>query len=80
LDIGSDAGLLMIEQWRSTQHLQRHIQSEDVKKIFALLDLSEGPPEFGIYTVSGTMRLEDIAGWRSGLGTADDYANRGGSY
>lgn len=62
VDIDSDSGLLLIEQWRSRKHLQRHIQSEDFRKVLALVDLSATVPEFSIHTVAGSMGLDEISG------------------
>lgn len=41
----------LVEVWRSTERMQRHLQSEDFRLVLALMDLSAAPPEFKVHQV-----------------------------
>ena len=56
----SESRLLLMEQWESQAHLDRHLLSEDFRVILGLMDLSAETPKFRIYTVSQSAGLDDL--------------------
>lgn len=59
-DIDQEGVLLLVEEWSSTERMQRHLQSEDFRLVLALMDLSGVPPDFKVHKVEQTSALEGV--------------------
>lgn len=59
-DIDQEGVLFLLEEWSSTERMQRRLQSEDVRLVLALMDLSAAPPEFKVHKVEQTSALETV--------------------
>ena len=57
-DINNDDDFLLIEEWDSRKKMEKHIKSEEFRKIMALMDLSNEAPIIRFNTVSSTMGFE----------------------
>jgi quinol monooxygenase YgiN len=53
-DVNNDDDLMLIEEWNSQKDLERHIRSDDFRKILAVMDLAAKPPEISFQTISST--------------------------
>jgi quinol monooxygenase YgiN len=56
----SNADLLLIEEWDSHMNLERHIRSDNFRKILALMDMADEKPEITFQAVSSTKGLEFV--------------------
>jgi quinol monooxygenase YgiN len=57
--------LTLIEEWESREALDRHVRSNDYRKILAAMDLASEPPEVQFCSVlkeSGMELIEEIRG------------------
>jgi quinol monooxygenase YgiN len=52
--------LILLEEWSSQADLDRHLGSNDYKKVLALMDMSNTQPEIKFNTVSDTKGIEAI--------------------
>lgn len=59
-DLEDNNTFMMTQQWKSKAQLERHIGSEDFRKVLALMDLSSETPEINIHDISGTGGFEII--------------------
>jgi len=50
--------LLLIEEWDSHTNLERHIRSDNFRKILAVIDMADERPEITFRAVSSTEGLE----------------------
>ena len=50
--------LLLIEEWDSHMNLERHIRSDNFRKILAVIDMADERPEITFRAVSSTEGLE----------------------
>lgn len=66
-DINYDDNILLIEEWLSKAELERHIRSDDFRKIMAIMDMAIEPPEISFNTVSSTMGFEFVEKIRENL-------------
>jgi len=66
-DIDNDDELLLIEEWHSRAELERHIVSDDFRKIMAMMDMAIEPPEISFNTVSSIMGFEFVEKTRENL-------------
>jgi quinol monooxygenase YgiN len=57
-DAENENVLCYMEQWETEQDLQRHVQSDDYRKVLALMDLSCEPPEVKFHKISETFGIE----------------------
>jgi quinol monooxygenase YgiN len=60
-----DEGLLLLEEWNGRDHLARHVQSDDFKKILAVMDLALEQPVIRFDTVSSSHGFELLERLRS---------------
>ncbi len=65
-DLNDPDALLYVEEWQSRQNLEHHVKSDLYRIILSVMDLSDGPPEFKLSTISQTEELEAIEAMRSG--------------
>ena len=66
-DVNDDDDLLLIEEWHSKADLERHIGSDDFRKIMAIMDMAIEPPEISFNTVSSIMGFEFVERIRENL-------------
>ena len=59
-NINNDDDFLLILEWNSQGEMEKHIRSEDFRKIMVLMDLSNEAPIIRFNTVSSTMGFELI--------------------
>lgn len=59
-DIENAAVLTLVEEWDSQSDLDRYLQSEDFRKILAVMDMSSQHPEITFNTISETTGMEAI--------------------
>lgn len=64
-DVDNANILTVVERWDSQEDLNRHIASDDFRRILAVLDLSIKPPEIRFDGVSHTAGIELIEAVRS---------------
>ncbi len=62
---GDDRAILYLEQWRSQNDLQRHIQSALYLRVLSAMELAREAPEIGFHEVSQTMGMELIEAMRA---------------
>jgi len=53
-----DDALVLLQEWRSQEDLDKFIRSRDFKRILAAMDLASQPPVFTINTVSSRSGME----------------------
>ena len=53
-----DDGLLLLEEWNARDHLTRHVQSHDFKKILAVMDMALEQPVIQFETISCSQGFE----------------------
>jgi quinol monooxygenase YgiN len=58
--------LCLLEKWETQERLERHIRSEQFRKVLAVMDLANEPPEIEFNTVSQTQGMELIQALRGG--------------
>jgi quinol monooxygenase YgiN len=56
----------LLEEWDTEEHLKAHIQSDDFRKIFAVMDLSSEPPRLSFDLPSGEKGMEYLVSVRIG--------------
>lgn len=59
-DVEDGKILLLVEEWETQQDLERHIRTDNQRRLLALMDLLSEPPEWRFKTVSHTMGMEFI--------------------
>lgn len=57
-DVDDDDDLLLIEEWESMPDLERHVASNEFRKIMAIMDMAMEPPGVSFNSVSSTMGFE----------------------
>ena len=57
-DVDNDDDLILIEEWDAMSELERHIASDEFRKIMAIMDMAIKPPEISFHTISSTMGFE----------------------
>jgi quinol monooxygenase YgiN len=57
-EMDDDDALVLLQEWRSQQDLDKFICSRDFKRILAAMDLASQPPEFSINEVSSRDGME----------------------
>ena len=60
LSLTASAGqeLFLIEEWEAMAELERHIASDEFRKIMAIMDMAVEPPEISFHSVSSTFGFE----------------------
>ncbi len=56
--------ILYLERWKSSEELQRHIQSDLYRGVLTAIDLASGPPSVSYHEVSETKSMDFIAAIR----------------
>jgi quinol monooxygenase YgiN len=64
LDATNPSAVELVEEWQSRADLDRHLRSDDCRRLLAAVDLAAAPPYFRIDTVAGREGIEAIAAAR----------------
>ena len=65
-DVDNANILTLVEEWETQADLDKHIASDDFRRVLAVLDLSIKPPEIRFDGISQTAGIELIKAARSG--------------
>jgi quinol monooxygenase YgiN len=65
-DAENPAVFELIEEWASRTDLDRHLRSEDCRRLLAAIDRAHAPPELRIHTLAACDGIEAIAAARGG--------------
>ena len=65
-DADNPAALELVEEWASRDDLDRHLRSEDCRRLLAAIDRAHAPPDLRIHTVAACDGIEAIAAVRGG--------------
>ena len=57
-DIENQNTLALVEEWKTRDDFERHIRTENYRRLLALMDLLSEPPELQFNTVSQTAGME----------------------
>lgn len=61
-----DDALVLLQEWKSQENLDKFIRSRDFKRILTAMDLASQPPEFTINTISSRAGMELLEKLRLG--------------
>ena len=70
-DVENANVLNYVEEWRSKEDLNRHIRSDQYRKVMAAIDEATDPPEVRFHTIWQTERMEMIRKARDSPGKPD---------
>lgn len=73
-DADEPGAVTLVEEWETRADLDRHFRSEECRRLLALVELGDGPPEVQIDSVAVREGLEAIAAAR-GYAVNDDSSN-----
>ena len=59
-DVNGHEDLMLLEEWQSRAELDKHIRSDEFRKILALMDLANESPKTRFYQVSSTEGFEVV--------------------
>ncbi len=62
----NDDALLLLQKWRSQEDLDKFIRSRDFKRVLAVMDLANNPPEISFNTISSEAGMEIVEKLRLG--------------
>jgi quinol monooxygenase YgiN len=57
-DIHNDDALIFIGEWESMDKIEKHISSDEFRRIMAIMDMAVEPPEISFHTVSSVKGFE----------------------
>ena len=60
-DVSDKNTLTYVEEWQTQEDLERHLRSDQYRKLLTLIDLSTATPEINFHTVSETSGIEYLA-------------------
>ncbi len=66
LDAGNGDELLYVEEWETTEQLERHMRSCRYERMLALMEASDRPPVLRYYSISDVKGLEYLEAIRLG--------------
>ncbi len=61
----NDDELILLEKWKSQQDLERHVRSDDFRKILTVMEAAKKKPEISFNTVASKAGLELVEKIRS---------------
>ena len=64
VDMEDENALIYVEEWQTTEDLERRLQSDQYRRILAMIEASTEPPELRFNTISETTGLEYLAAVR----------------
>lgn len=59
----NDDELVLLEKWETNKNLERHIRSDEFRKVIAAMEVVSSPPEINFYetdSIKGMELLEEI--------------------
>ncbi|MCP4397904.1 MAG: antibiotic biosynthesis monooxygenase [bacterium] len=59
-DVEDEDALILLEEWKTQEDLDRHLRSDDYRRILAAMELASQAPEITFNTVSQTQGMEVI--------------------
>lgn len=59
-NVNAHEDLMLLEEWQSRKELDKHIRSDEFRRILALMDLADESPRTRFYHVSSTEGFEVI--------------------
>jgi quinol monooxygenase YgiN len=62
----STGSFLLLSEWNSWDALEKHLRSEDFRKVLAIMDLAEELPDLQFHTVSASEGFELVERLRKG--------------
>ena len=62
----NDDELTLVEKWASQQYLEKHVRSDDFRKILTVMETAKRKPEINFITVGSKAGLELVEKIRSG--------------
>ena len=62
----NDDELILLEKWKSQQDLERHVRSDDFRKLLTVMEAAKKKPEISFATVASKAGLELVEKIRSG--------------
>ena len=68
-DVNNYDDLILIEEWDSMEEAERHIRSDEFRKVMAITDMAVEPPEISFHTISSTTGFEFVEKIREDVNT-----------
>ena len=65
-DIEDPRGIILLEEWDTQGHLDRHLRSEVYRRVIAAIELSEEEPQIHFDTVASRAGIEVVEAARAG--------------
>ena len=62
----NDDELILLEKWKSQQDLEKHVRSDDFRKILTVMEAAKKKPEINFITIGSKAGLELVEKIRSG--------------
>jgi quinol monooxygenase YgiN len=59
-EVDNDDELILLEEWNSRESIEKHIRSEEFRKVLAVMDVAIEPPKIAFITASSTAGMEFI--------------------
>jgi quinol monooxygenase YgiN len=72
-DAEAPGAVTLVQEWETRADLDRHLRSEECRRLLALVELGDAPPELRIDSVAVREGLEAIAAARR-RATTDDFS------
>jgi quinol monooxygenase YgiN len=66
-DVDSEPVFMLDQLWASREDLERHLRSEEFRKVLLVVEMSLGPPEIRFEEVSRSTGVESIEKARNAL-------------
>ena len=57
-DVDNDDDLVLIEEWEAMPDLERHVASDEFRKVMAIMDMAIEPPDISFHMVSSIKGFE----------------------
>ena len=70
-DVDSEPVFMLDQLWASRKDLERHLRSEEFRKVLLIVEMSLGPPEIRFEEVSRSTGVESIEKARKALSGGD---------
>lgn len=64
-DIEDPRGIVLLEEWDTQEHLDRHLRSEDYRRVLAAIELSQEAPQIHFDTVATRGGIEVVEAART---------------
>ncbi len=64
VDMEDENAITYVEEWQATEYLERHLRSDQYRRVLAMIETSTEAPELRYNTISETTGLEYLAAIR----------------